>query len=425
MDTLDNRLDKARKLIEEGDFFRILTHYDVDGVCSAGIVALYLQEKGKKFHISFFRNMNRDEILKIVKNEEYVIITDMGSALINELDGKVIILDHHQPPGDSDKVIHINPHLFGYDGAIEATATTMAYLLADNEEYAHCFLAGILGDKQYLQNIGPVGLNKEIINKIKIEPQFDITLFGNIGDALFYSVEPFYVGLSGNREGVKKSLNMLGIDPGKNITDLTDEEKVRLGSYLSLNLVKHSKIPEAGKYIVDLDFKFGGSIRYLTELIDAACRTDNQSIAMAYILGEQENKERMEILRKDYRAEVIEEMYNMLDNLKETKYIQYFYTKSSYLASTVSSIATIYLLNPSKATLALHIDVDTISISARLHRSMSDKVNIGKIMNKAANVVGGRGGGHNVAAGANIPIDSEKQFLEIVDKEIEKCISSK
>ena len=37
------------------------------------------------------------------------------------------------------------------------------------------------------------------------------------------------------------------------------------------------------------------------------------------------------------------------------------------------------------------------------------------IMNRAAEIVGGYGGGHNVAAGATIPVDKEDQFLDIVE----------
>ncbi len=424
MTHLESRLRIGRELLEEGDFFRILTHYDVDGICSAGIVASYLLSKGKKFHVSFFRNADREELLKIANEEEYVIFTDLGSSLIGDLKGNVLILDHHKPPRDSDEVVHINPHLFGYDGAIEATATTMAYLIADDKKYAPFFLAGLLGDKQYIPGTGPIGLNREIIEKLRISVDFDFPFYGSVSDALFYSVEPFFPGISGNRDNIEKILEKLGIEATKNVSELNDEEKIEMGSYLSLNLIKNSKVPEAGKFIVDLDFKVNGlSVRYLTELLDSACRTDNQGVALAYILGERTAFEKMEVMRRDYRGEVINEMYAMLENIVEEEHVQYFYSKSSYLASTTATIGTLYLLDPKKVTLAMHMDSQT-TISARIHRSMMHVVDLGKIMHKVAEELGGHGGGHSVAAGASIPRGTEEEFVKRVNQEVAKVLFS-
>ncbi len=423
MSSLDSRLERGRKFLEEGEHFRILTHYDVDGVCSAGIIASKLLEMGKKFHISFLRNADREIILEEAERSERLILTDIGSSLVKDLDGNVLILDHHKPPGDSDKVIHINPHLFGYDGSIEATATTMAYLLTGDRRYAKCFLAGLLGDKQYMPFEGPVGLNRTLVEALDVKMEFDLPLFGEIGDAIFYSIEPFYPGLSGNMDNIRRMLKRIGLNSAESIESLSEEEKTRLGSYLALNLVKNSKIPDAGKYIVDLDFQMEGSVRYLTELIDSACRTDNQSVAMAYILGERESFDRMEVLRRDYRAQVIEELYRMLENLGEKGHVQYYYAKSSYLASTVATIATIYLLDPTKVTLALHMG-EVTTVSARVHRSMMDRIDLGEIMRKVSTNLGGHGGGHRMAAGASIPRGKEEEFLEMVNGEIERSLSS-
>ncbi len=422
MVSLEARLERGRKFLENGDFFRILTHYDVDGVCSAGIIAAKLLEMGKRFHISFLRNADREVILEIAKDESSIILTDLGSSLVNDLRGNVLILDHHKPQGDSEDVIHINPHLFGYDGSIEATATTMAYMLASDRKYARCFLAGILGDKQYLPGKGPVGLNRRIVDMLDVAIEYEIPLFGDVADAIFYSVEPFYPGLSGRMDNIEKALKRIGISPTATVESLSEAEKIRLGSYLSLNLIKNSKIPDAGKLIVDLDFNLNGSIRYLTELIDSACRTDNQSVALAYVLGEQESFERMEVLRRDYRAQVIDELYNVLERVESLSHVQYFYTRSSYLASTVATISTIYLLDPKKVTLALHAG-ERVSVSARVHRSMMDLIDIGSIMRKVSSELGGSGGGHRMAAGATVPRGSEFEFVKRVNEEVKRSLS--
>ena len=423
MDSIEERLQRARELIAQGTHFRILTHYDVDGVCSGSIVADYLRGLGKDFHISFFRNSSKDALIDAINGEDFVILTDMGSGLVNDLDGNVIVLDHHNPQGrDNKKIVHINPHLFGYDGAIDATATTMAYLLANNKKYIRCLLAGILGDKQYIHAKGPVGLNKKILDSLDIKAYVDLTLHGTALDALLYSIEPFYPGITGKIENVEDALEKLKISKTINIEKMKMEEKLRLGSYLALNLIKNSKIPDGGKMIVNIDFDVGGSVRYFTDLIDAACRTDNQSIAMAHVLGGDGYLEKMEVLLRDFRGKIIEEMYTVLANVFEMEHIQYFYAKSPYLGSTLSTLTTLYLFDPKKVTLSFHIG-DEIEISAREHRNLTNKVNLGVIMHKVAMALGGEGGGHNVAAGATIPHGTDKEFIQMVNKEIEKSLS--
>ncbi len=423
MDPLDSRLKRARELISSASYFRILTHYDVDGVCSAGIVAGYLRDLGKKFHVSFFRNSNKDTLWNAIKESDYVILTDMGSGFVTELKGNIIVLDHHEPVGDNDEIVHINPHLFDIDGSREATATTMAYLLANDEKYAHCLAAGVLGDKEYVPGVGPRGLNRQLLEAANVKTKIDLTLYGNVADAIFYSVEPFYPGLSGNMENVKNTLNALGISPEKDVSALTEEEKVKLGSYLSLTLIEHSKIPDAGMHIVDVDFEVENkSIRRLTDLIDAACRTDNQSIALGYVLGANEYLDKMEVMLRDYRSGVIEGITDLLEHTFSMSHVQYFYAKSSYLGSTLATIATMHLLDPNKVTLSLYVE-EKVTISARVHMNLADKVNLGVIMRKVSRALGGDGGGHDVAAGASIPVGKENDFIKMVNDEVEKSLS--
>ncbi len=416
------RLERARKLIEEGEEFRIITHYDADGICSGGIVAKYLLDRGKRFHISFFRNVDKEQILEIVENEEYVIMTDLGSGLIDSLEGNVIVLDHHKPPGDSDKIIHINPHLDGYNGSHDACASTLAYMLSEDPEMARFFLSGVFGDKQHLG--GFTGLNREIFEKLQVKLSESLVLHGNVVNSILYSTEPFFPGLSGNQEAIEGLLKELNISTLKNVEELSDKELTKLVSALSLNLIKNSKVSSAGRAIVDIDVILDTtSIRYLTELIDSAARTDYQSVALGYILGDDSAWERMEILRKEYKSKVIKGLYEMMDNLFELSHLQYFFVKNSYLASSLATIGSLYLLDENKATLGIYSD-DMVHISARGTRKLVRKVHLGEIMRKVATKMGGNGGGHDIAAGAAIPKGSEEDFIKEVNSEIEKSLSS-
>lgn len=45
-------------------------------------------------------------------------------------------------------------------------------------------------------------------------------------------------------------------------------------------------------------------------------------------------------------------------------------------------------------------------------------LNLATAVKKAAESVGGIGGGHNIAAGATLPLGTEEEFLSILDKEV-------
>ncbi len=418
---LHERLEKARKLIKKEDYFRILTHYDVDGICSAGIIARYMQRLGKRFHVSFFRNVDREKILKLVENSENVILTDMGSSMVRELSGNVIVLDHHKVSEDNEGIIHINPHLFGYDGTRDACASTLAYMLVDDPTLASYALAGMFGDKQHLGGFS--GLNREILDKLSIKPEMKLTVTGNVVSSILYSTEPFFPGLSGRREEVEKALERLKISPTKSVEELGEDERIKLASYLSLNLIKNSRNPSAGRFIVDLDVNLGGSVRYLTELIDSAARTDNQSIALAYILGSREHLETMEILRKEYKSRVIKSLYTVLENLFEREHMIYFFVDDGYMASTLATITSLYLLPPDKVVVAIYNDRYT-HVSARCSQILGKKIHLGEILSRISSKLGGHGGGHSVAAGATVPREREQEFLEVLHGEIEKSLSA-
>ncbi len=418
--SISKRIKSAREFLEEGEEFRILTHYDVDGVCSAGIIAHHLLKRGKRFHISFFRNASQDEIVSIAKEEKYVIITDMGSAFVKSLKGKVLVLDHHKPEGDNEEIIHINPHLFGLDGTRDACASTLAFMVTEDKDTLKFFLAGFFGDKQYLDGVS--GYNGEIFDKFSLKLTKVPVLNGSVAESIVYSTEPFFPGLSGNYSAVEDLLRGIGIDPSSRVEDLGKEEKTKLFSLLTINLLENSKIPEAGRMLFDSDVILDGSMRYLAELIDSAARTDNQGIAMAYVLGSKEALSRMEVLRKEYKGEVIEAVNDMLENLFVKEHIQYFYVKNSYLTGTVSTIASLYLLDPKKAVVGIYLD-DMAHISAKCSRELARKVHLGDILRNLAPKFGGHGGGHSVAAGATIEADKVDEFLDALNLEVGKSLS--
>jgi RecJ-like exonuclease len=59
---------------------------------------------------------------------------------------------------------------------------------------------------------------------------------------------------------------------------------------------------------------------------------------------------------------------------------------------------------------------DQVKVSARGSTELASRgIHMGLVMQKAAEAVGGGGGGHDVAAGAYVPIDKEEEFIAMVN----------
>ena len=101
------RLDQAKELVlAENGTIRIISHYDADGICAAGVLCNALSREGRKFHVTLTHSLSEDFVDEL-SQEEYpiTILCDMGSGQLDSLSklkGKVIVLDHHTPQNDSE-----------------------------------------------------------------------------------------------------------------------------------------------------------------------------------------------------------------------------------------------------------------------------------------------------------------------------------
>jgi len=149
------RLKKAKeKILKEKGTIRIVSHYDADGICAAGILCHVLIREEKKFHVKLTRSL-KDEFVDFLKKEKYStnIFLDMGSSRLESLGklfGEVIILDHHSALQDCEEPLLINPNFFGMDGTYDICASSLTFMFAivineDNWDLSALALAGCIG----------------------------------------------------------------------------------------------------------------------------------------------------------------------------------------------------------------------------------------------------------------------------------------
>ena len=93
---------------------------------------------------------------------------------------------------------------------------------------------------------------------------------------------------------------------------------------------------------------------------------------------------------------------------------------------TIASIAlSVDLINVNKPVLGLSRLGNDIKISGRTTREMVDKgVDLGKALRDSSNNFGGQGGGHDIAAGAMIPLESKDNFLHLFNQMIEHQLNN-
>jgi single-stranded DNA-specific DHH superfamily exonuclease len=83
--------------------------------------------------------------------------------------------------------------------------------------------------------------------------------------------------------------------------------------------------------------------------------------------------------------------------------------------AVVSGLGIRYLF-PDLPLITLNHKDDMVKISARGNKPLVSKgLDLSIVLQKAAEAVGGAGGGHTIASGASIPPGTENKFLAMVD----------
>lgn len=413
---------------------RVISHYDADGITAAAIISKSLIRAGHDFHCSLMRNPFYKGLEKIKKEQnELIIFTDMGSGqidFIEDINVDSIIIDHHQQIKEKtkDNVLQINANLCGFNGNYDACGATMAYIFAKtldekNLDLSDIALTGFIGDKQYIGGI--TGLNKIVVDEALkqdiVECFNGIKLSGeSLYDSLFYCVDPFYPGVSGNSDGIKKMLKTLDLPSDQKIDDLKENEFKKLNSYLILLLLKKG----VEKNILDtvireryISKRFDLELEALADIFDSCGKNDYRGLGLSACLGEKKSLKKALELSKNFKKRILDELLKLEQKgAIEKKSFRYFYSDGSSIGGVVCSSAVNYIFDNTKPLFAIRKNEEELHISCRANqRLVSEGLDLGAAMKKAAEEINGHGGGHAIAAGATIESEEEKKFFERID----------
>lgn len=426
-----SRIELGAKVLQGSRRARVLCHYDPDGAAAAAILAKMLLRLGREFHLTLSSTLD-EEILSKFKEEgnDLTIVADMGSSqldLLEQLDGRVIVLDHHKPDRDSERVVHVNPHLARIDGTREVCGATLSWILAlavdeGNWDLAGIAMAGAIGDRQHVAGYsGPnAGLFQEAVTRKLLVRERQLSLRDMpLSDALAHSLSPYFVNLTGRTERSAEFVKSLGIEPDISVRKLNPKQKRILTSALAIRLLKQGAQPEAMKTLVEEKYWIPDRGLYADEMsafMNSCSRLGREGLGVSLALGDSAALREGESLRDDFFNQVIRYLHELEKGMFAKKHVQFYYCPEPTLAGAVAGMGMQYFFDGSKPVIAFSVLEKVTKVSSRGTRRLVAKgLDLASVMSQAAADVGGQGGGHNIAAGATIPKGKEEKFLSLVD----------
>jgi RecJ-like exonuclease len=370
----------------------------------------------------------------------------LGSGTLSEFYGyRVAISDHHEPRGIGT-ALHLNPHLYGKDGSYEVSGAGVTYLIAKemdarNVDLSALAIVGAVGDLQDSDLCELRGMNREILNDGKkagvLDCQVDLHWFGRetrpVYKLLEYASDPLIPGLTGNEENCLVFLNehripLMNEGVWRRWIDLSHEEKkVIISSLVRLMLSRgfgHKKaVRIVGEVYTLRQEKEGTPVHDAKEfatLLNSTARYGYYDVGLQVCLGDRGEPYKQALsLLLNHRSNLAHGIDVLLaKGVIERDYLQYINAGNDIKDTIVGTVANMILNSGSvRRDLPLiafaNAGNNQVKVSARADRDLIERgLNLALVMSDAAAFFGGKGGGHNIAAGATIPQGAEAEFLE-------------
>ncbi len=432
----------------------IVHHYDCDGITSGSIAASWFEKNGRKYRMKAARKLD-PEFIASIAGENCVIFVDLGggSGFVDEMKNNVVIIDHHQPVCMGH--LQANPHLSGFDGGSELSAAGCAYFAFKTS--VELGVVGAVGDMQ-----APFrSLNKLMLDEAVLQGQVgvstDLLLFGRnsrpLTQFLLYADEPYLPGLTGHEDACQKFLSGLGIglkegEKWRAYNDLDAGEKKKLVSALA-ELLSMKISPEAanrltGEIFTLLNRPDGTELRDASEfstLLNACGRNGRPELGVDVCLSREGAYGKARVLLAEHRKNLREGIEFAMKNSQDLGKFLLIDGRGAISDSIIGVVAGMLFPGArNKPVLALSLEEsgmeksgDDFSRSGTSQASSTQKIklstrgtkklvaeglNLSKILSECCAVVGGVGGGHNIAAGATIPNDKLDEFLREFAKRV-------
>lgn len=411
----------------------IISHFDTDGITSASIMISTLRKLDKRFSVRIVKSLN-EEFIKELPKDKIIIFLDLASGSLKAIKEanlkEVFIIDHHEINSEilPENIKIINPQL---NSKQKISGSGLTYLFckeinSDFKELAKLAVLGMIGD--CLEKEIDF-LNHGILEESGIQKKRGLLIYPStrpINRVLEYSSNPYIPEVTGNIKGVLELLRETGLTPEKgkykSLIDLDKNEMEKLTTAILLRNPKIKNKELIGDIFLIKMFNKLEDARDLSAIINACSRSGKPEIAIQYCLEIPSAKRNAEAAHIKYKQSLITGLnyvteiekiqgngfviINARDRIKDTMI--------GTIASIISNSA-IYEEGTIITTMAYY--ENKIKVSARTVGRNGR--NIREILTKVVEIIGGETGGHEHAAGCIISQEKEKEFLELLKKNLE------
>jgi RecJ-like exonuclease len=451
--SLDKDVRAAADLLCSRESATVISHIDADGISSEAILAQALTRAGIPVRTVFIRQLDPLTLHEIPEDKSLKIFSDFGSGQQSLLVEKglnsddVVIIDHHvSQPADAN-FLEVNCLLHGHE---KMSAAGVAYLVAREMDEINCDLAklalvGNIGDMMDREDLELSGPAREIVQdgvrygNVELWKR-DLNIYGistrPLPNSLAYSDDIDIPGVSHDPEGAKRFLERIGItplSPGRWPVweELTFDDKQTVVSSIIDQMSAHGKAIDrlfADHYIFPDESRVQPTLRNASEyatLLNSCGRWKRPELGGMICRGDRVVAYReAEHMLRNHRSKIREVMSYIIDTgVSELSHMLYIHVGDRFPDTIVGIGAGMSLsrLNPHKPILIMcedSLDPSMTKISMRTRPEVVGKgVDLQKALSKACERYdGSSGGGHRIAAGAFIPRNAEREFIEDVNR---------
>ena len=459
--------DRAADLLLGAGGVTVVAHIDADGVSSAAIATASLDRAGVPNDVRFVKKIDPTEIDRInADTADVVWLVDLGSGSFSAFTRpNMVITDHHVPDTDSPsrkggqldlfsfEDTHVNPHLYGIDGATEVSGSGVTYTVAKamdpgNIDLAPVAMVGANGDFQDSAACRMVGWNRRIIADGEadggLEAREDVRIYGRetrpLVQWLQFSNDPMLPGLTGNADGCARFLRELDIELRSEerwrcYVDLEGDERAALVDGLLSHLEGRGRPTKrlTGEVYELIRERRGTELHDAKEystMLNACGRYGKAAIGMAICRGDRGDALNEGVaLQRNHRSNLANGIEMIKGQVERRRFLQFFHAGDRVQDSIVGIVAGMVLASGSVGTdlpMVAFADsedeapdgstVENVKVSTRGTRDLVVRgLDLAHAVAVSSSLVGGSGGGHNIAAGATIPKGKEEEFMAMME----------
>jgi single-stranded-DNA-specific exonuclease len=433
----------------------IISHIDADGISSEAILAMALSREGIHVSTTFVRQLDPLTLDQVPDDSSLKIFSDLGSGqqqmlMEKGLDpSRTIIIDHHvsQPADHGDPFIEVNCLNHGHE---KMSAAGVSYLVAReidsiNTDLAKLAVIGNVGDMMDREHLRLTGPAREILldgirhGTVELWER-DLNIYGistrPLPQSLAYSDDMDIPGVSRDIDGAAKFLERIGITPlhpdkWPVWEELSFDQKQQVCSAVIEQMVAHGKDTSrlfSDHYLFPDEDRHHAPLRNASEfatMLNSCGRWQRPELGGAICRGDRvEAYREAEHMLRNHRSKIREVMMYITDTgVSELSHMLHIHVGGRFPDTIVGIGAGMALsrLNPEKPILIMCEDSLDPSMTKISMRTRPEVVKKGVDLQLAlAQACEGRegcsGGGHRIAAGAFIPRDHERAFIEDVNR---------